>query len=74
MLVQQDGLCRICRRPERALGRSGRVRPLSVDHDHDTGKVRGLLCHGCNTALGKFNHDPEWLLAAVRYLEENAHD
>ena len=39
-----------------------------IDHDHETGKVRGLLCHECNTALGKFGDDPAILLRAVDYL------
>jgi hypothetical protein len=52
MLAAQNGLCAICGKPETSLGRTGRVKPLSIDHDHATGKVRGLLCHGCNIRLG----------------------
>ena len=41
---------------------------LHVDHCHDTGVVRGLLCSHCNTALGKFQDSPELLTAAIRYI------
>lgn len=47
MLVQQNGVCKICERPSR-----GRCSRLAVDHDHKTGKIRGLLCMVCNTRLG----------------------
>jgi hypothetical protein len=44
---------------------------LYVDHDHVTLKVRGLLCHLCNSALGKFKDDPVLLRRAAQYLETN---
>lgn len=47
MLSEQDGLCAICRKPPIN-------RRLAVDHDHDTGLVRGLLCPPCNRALEKY--------------------
>lgn len=64
MLMLQAGVCAICQKPERA-GRN-----LSVDHNHDTGKVRGLLCDACNTSLGKFGDSTETLRRAIAYLEK----
>lgn len=61
-LARQGGVCAICRNPP-----TGRV--LDVDHNHTTGAVRGLLCRGCNTSLGKFKDSPELLRAAAAYLE-----
>lgn len=61
LLSAQGGRCAIC---------GGRpTGNLHVDHDHNTGKVRGLLCGRCNPALGAFQDSPRILLAAVRYLE-----
>lgn len=69
--LAQGGLCRICRQPESEKIAKGRAttRRLSVDHDHATGTLRGLLCRACNRALGGFKDDPELLLAAAVYLE-----
>ena len=65
---EQNGLCAICARPETAVIR-GKTIALAVDHCHDTGKVRGLLCRSCNNAIGAFEHDPDMLFAAIAYLE-----
>lgn len=64
----QNGLCAICSQPETMTYR-GRTKALSIDHDHNTGQVRGLLCASCNFALGKFYDDPHRLRAAADYLE-----
>jgi Autographiviridae endonuclease VII len=60
---RQDNRCGICRRDFAELGR----RP-SVDHDHDTGRVRGLLCDNCNRGLGFFKENPRFLDAAKEWL------
>ena len=62
LLIQQDSACAICKLiPKR--------RRLDVDHCHDTGRVRGLLCETCNKALGQFEDNPELLRAAIQYLQ-----
>lgn len=68
LLIEQNGVCAICRRPETALDRRGKVRRLSVDHNHETGEVRGLLCCNCNRGLGSLEENPDFFLAAIAYL------
>lgn len=43
---------------------------MHVDHDHNTGHIRGILCQACNVTLGKMNDSPELLRAAAAYLEK----
>lgn len=62
MLEEQNGVCAICKK-ECPTGQR-----LSVDHCHDTGKVRGLLCRNCNRGLGSFKDDRNAVLAALLYL------
>lgn len=62
MLNKQGGLCAICR----AVLESGYR--MHVDHDHETGAVRGILCNSCNMGLGKFKDSPLLLESALRYL------
>lgn len=57
---KQDGHCAICKEIS--------DKTLSVDHDHRTGKVRGLLCHDCNRALGQFKDSILILESATEYL------
>ncbi len=70
MLLQQDGNCAICRKPEHVLNKEGKRRALAVDHCHDTKKVRGLLCTNCNKGIGHFSDDPLRLCAAITYLSD----
>lgn len=63
-LEQQNGVCEICKKENINKDR------LSVDHDHTTGKIRGLLCYKCNRALGYFNEDKELFLQAIKYLDK----
>lgn len=67
LLHDQNGQCAICGSEDPK--REGDKR-LLVDHDHSTGEVRGLLCHDCNMGIGRFNDDPELLMAAIRYLQQ----
>lgn len=60
----QSGKCAICQ--EEQQGRS-----LTVDHDHDTGEVRALLCRECNLGLGQFKDNLLLLRRAVNYMEEH---
>jgi len=68
MLEQQEGCCKVCGTDEP--GGQGR---FHVDHNHTTGKVRGLLCSECNTGLGKFKDSPTVLLKALAYLLEQGY-
>ena len=71
LLESQNGVCFICGRPERLLGKGGCIRPLNVDHDHITGKIRGLLCASCNLALGNLEDNISYFKSAIEYLEKH---
>lgn len=60
----QNHRCKICNKPE--MGKA-----LAVDHNHGTGKIRGLLCQNCNMGLGKFQDSVEFLSEAIKYLKVN---
>ena len=68
MLARQADLCAICGGPWR--GWNGQN--PHIDHCHKTGKVRGLLCASCNSAIGRFGDDPALLRRAADYLESSA--
>ena len=68
LLASQDGLCAICHRPE-TRQMFGRTSHMTVDHDHETGLIRALLCHGCNASIGLLEESPDRCRAAAAYLE-----
>lgn len=63
MLVQQNGICAICKKPP-----SGRFKRLAVDHCHKTGIIRGLLHRSCNRAIGLLLDSSELMDSASAYL------
>ena len=71
MCESQSDLCAICGQAE-TMTHKGVIRGLSVDHDHRTKKVRGLLCAGCNVAIGHLQHDENLLLKAIDYLRKTS--
>lgn len=71
MATEQDNKCAICRCEETAT-RLGKVKALQVDHDHKTGKVRGLLCSDCNTGIGKMKENRDALVGAIKYLDKHS--
>ena len=70
MLTDQVGVCAICSRHE-THEVNGKRQRLSVDHDHETGVVRGLLCNLCNTGLGCARESISTLKAMIEYLERH---
>lgn len=66
MLRSQQGVCAICK------GSCASGRNLAVDHDHNTGKIRGLLCGNCNQGIGRFSDDQEIMQAAINYINRHA--
>jgi len=79
ILQQQGGCCAICRRSWPLCVPQKRTRYetiflhyLCVDHDHRTGKIRGLLCNACNAGIGFFEEDEARFAEAVRYLRRHA--
>ena len=65
MRAEANGICQCCHRPG-----EGQFKRLVIDHDHATGKIRGLICHKCNTVLGAVNDDPQTLRNLARFLLE----
>ena len=64
-LIKQGGVCGICNRAKDG------IKALAVDHDHESGKVRGILCENCNRGIGMFKHDQKLLNLAIAYLDNH---
>ena len=67
----QGGVCAICLEPEMQNNATGAARRLSADHDHATGRPRGLLCAKCNPSLHRFESLPNWAERALAYLAKH---
>jgi hypothetical protein len=64
MIAASNGACEICGKTENQFGKG-----MCVDHDHDTGTIRGILCTDCNMGVGNLKDDLDLLYKAVAYLE-----
>ena len=68
MLLKQENKCLLCSREFTDIGDT----EPHIDHCHTTGIVRGILCHGCNTALGKLGDTEEAILKVLEYLQKGS--
>lgn len=69
-LAAQNGVCTICGKPETLIDkRTNKTRRLAIDHNHQTGEIRDLLCHRCNQVYGRLEEDPELIKALLAYAE-----
>lgn len=68
MVVNQNNRCAICER----IGPGGKHEFFDVDHDHQTKKVRALLCHPCNMKIGWFRDDPVLMRKAADYIDSHS--
>lgn len=67
MFAEQQGNCASCARP--MVIQAGKINSAVVDHCHSTGKVRGLLCSGCNAGLGALREDPDVMRKLIQYID-----
>lgn len=65
LLLKQENRCAICDKHQLELGKR-----LDIDHDHISGKIRGLLCNACNQGIGLFGDSKELVTRALNYLKE----
>ena len=70
MKEEQNNLCYLCGSEGFLIGKNNHDEKLAVDHDHETGTVRKLLCHNCNRALGLFKDNPDVFRKAADYVVE----
>ena len=77
----QNDVCAICHKKETRITRpnaktykNGIAPRLAVDHDHESGVIRGLLCHNCNIGIGHFQDNIDLLKSAITYLERLSND
>lgn len=70
MVAAQNNCCAICEKHETAVYK-GKIKALAVDHDHESGKIRGLLCQACNILIGYSNENEDTLIAAIKYLQKH---
>lgn len=70
LLDEQGGKCAICGRELDTTISSNVPGKMQIDHDHETGRVRGLLCFCCNTGIGKFKDSKELMKKAIDYLDD----
>lgn len=71
MAAAQGNVCAICGQPPNRIAQSGKPTDFDIDHDHETGAARGLLCSSCNRAIGLLGDSPERLRAAAAYIERH---
>lgn len=74
MLQRQNSVCTVCGEPSTIMRKNGRIHSLCVDHNHETGEIRGLLCHTCNTLLGHIETNPQRIKLLEFYLESHSKD
>jgi hypothetical protein len=70
MFIFQGGVCLVCGQSE-IVTRLGKIKNLAIDHNHVTGKIRGLLCQKCNQALGLLNDNPVIIKSLLKYITKN---
>ena len=66
---EHNGRCAVCGEEECKKSKLGKTHELTVDHDHTTGKVRALLCHRCNVAIGLCKENPDLFRRIIDYLK-----
>lgn len=72
LFAAQDGRCAICDEPEKIISRNGQPFRLAVDHDHQTGAARGLLCALCNRMVGHLESRADMVSRMQAYLAQHA--